>query len=141
MVSTSHFCKDMSMKHKDMRMKHQITRIAALTVAGSNLLLGACSSVSLWPFSGSKEQDPSRTPPGATAYACEGGTRLFVRYLENGAAAWVILPEREFRLNKATSDTGTRYSNGNATLDIKDGGVTLSDGAVVTHAGCKVSGG
>ena len=124
-------------------MKHRITRIAALILAGSSLLLGACSSigVDLWPFGGGKEQDPSRTPPGATAYACEGGTRLFVRYLDNGAAAWVILPDREFRLNKATSASGTRYSNGNAMLDIKDGAATLSDGAAVTHAGCKASGG
>jgi membrane-bound inhibitor of C-type lysozyme len=122
-------------------MKHRITRIAAL--AGATLLLSACSSinVNLWPFGGGKEQDPSRTPPGATAYTCEGGTRLFVRYLDNGAAAWVILPEREFRLNKATSASGTRYSNGNATLDVNDDGATLSDGAVVTHAGCKASGG
>jgi hypothetical protein len=124
-------------------MKHRITRIAALTLAGSTVLLGACSSISfdMWPFNSGKEQDPSRTPPGATAYQCEGGKRLFVRYLENGAAAWVILPEREFRLNKATSTSGTRYSNGNAALDVQDGGVTLSDGAVVTHAGCKASGG
>lgn len=124
-------------------MKHRITSVAALILAGSSLLLGACSSVSidLWPFGGGKEQDLSRTPPGATAYTCEGGRRLFVRYLENGAAAWVILPEREFRLNKATSTSGTRYSNGNATLDVKDGAATLSDGAVVTHAECKAAGG
>ncbi len=124
-------------------MKHRITRIAALILASSSLLLGACSSINLdlLPFTGGKEQDLSRTPPGATAYACEGGTRLFVRYLDNGAAAWVILPEREFRLNKATSTSGTRYSNGSATLDIKDNEVTLSDGAAVTHAGCKASGG
>lgn len=61
-----------------------------------------------------------------------------MRYLDNGAA-WVILPEREFRLNKTAS--GTRYSNGSFTLDLKDDGATLSDGAAVTHAGCKASGG
>ncbi len=124
-------------------MKHRITRIAALTVAGSSLLLGACGSMSvnLWPFGGTTEQDLSRPPPGATAYQCEGGKRLYVRYLDNGAAAWVILPEREFRLNKAASDSGARYSNGNATLDVKDGGATLADGAAVTYAGCKTSGG
>ena len=122
-------------------MKHRITRTAALTCA--TLMLSACSSmnVNLWPFGGGQEQDPSRTPPGATAYQCEGGKRLFVRYLDNGAAAWVILPDREFRLNKATAGAGTSYSNGSAMLDIKDGGATLSDGATVTHAGCKASGG
>ena len=122
-------------------MTRRITRSAALILAGSSLLVCACSSVNLWPFGGSKEQDPSRTPPGATAYQCDGEMRLFVRYLDNGAAAWVILPEREFRLNKASSESGTRYSNGSATLEIKDGGVTLSDGAAVTYAGCKTSGG
>ena len=103
-------------------MKHRITRAAALACA--TLTLSACGSVNLnlWPFGGDKEQDPSRTPAGATAYQCEGGKRLFVRYLDNGAAAWVILPEREFRLNKTASGSGTRYSNGSATLDIKDGG-------------------
>jgi membrane-bound inhibitor of C-type lysozyme len=122
-------------------MKHPITRMAALTCA--TLTLSACSSVSvdLWPFGGGKEQDLSRTPPGATAYTCEGGKRLFVRYLDNGAAAWVILPEREFRLNKTASTPGTSYSNGNATLDIKDNEVTLFDGPKSTYAGCKASGG
>ena len=122
-------------------MKHRITRAAALAYA--TLMLSACSSinVNLWPFGGDKEQDPSRTPASATAYTCEGGKRLFVRYLDNGAAAWVILPEREFRLNKIASASATRYSNGSATLDLKDGGATLSDGAAVTHAGCKASGG
>ena len=124
-------------------MKHRTTRMAALILAGSSLLLGACSSMSvnLWPFGSAKEEDLSRTPPGATAYTCEDGKRLFVRHLDNGAAAWVILPEREFRLNKTTAGTGTRYSNGNATLDIKDGGATLADGTVVTYAECKTSGG
>lgn len=122
-------------------MKHRIARIAALTVAASTLLLGACSSVSvdLWPFGGGKELDLSRAPAGATAYACEGGRRLFVRYLDNGAAAWVILPEREFRLNKVTPGGGPRYSNGSATLDVKDNEATLFDGAKPTHAGCKIS--
>lgn len=119
-------------------MQHRTTRVAVLTLAGSSLLLGACSSVNLWPFSGAGEQDQSRTPPGATAYQCEGGKRLYVRYLDNGTAAWVILPEREFRLNKATAASATRYSNGSATLDLKDGGATLSDGAAVTYADCKV---
>lgn len=120
-------------------MTHRITRAPAL--AFTLLMLSACSSVNLWPFGSSKELDPSRPPAGATAYACEGGKRLYVRYLDNGAAAWVILPDREFRLNKIASGTGTRYSNGSSTLDINDGGAALSDGVAVTHAGCKASGG
>jgi membrane-bound inhibitor of C-type lysozyme len=121
-------------------MKHAMGRAAAL--AGAILILTACSSVNvnLWPFGSDKESDPSRTPAGATAYQCDGGKRLYVRYLEGGAAAWVILPDREFRLNKVASTSGSRYSNGNATLDVSDGGATLSAGAAVTHAGCKAGG-
>jgi len=122
-------------------MNHRIIRAAALVCAA--LLLNACTSVNvnLWPFGGDKEQDPSRTPAGATAYQCDDGKRLFVRYLDNGAAAWVILPDREFRLNKAATGAGTRYSNGSATLDLKDNEATLVDGAKPSHAGCKASGG
>src|SRR5512141_2597411 len=101
-------------------MKHPIARIAAPACAA--LLLAACSSVNLdlLSFGGSKEQDTSRAPAGATAYQCDAGKRLFVRYLDSGAAAWVILPGREFRLNKTPAAAGARYSNGSDTLDIKD---------------------
>ena len=120
-------------------MTHRITRAAAL--ACTALMLSACSSVSLWPFGSDQERDTTRAPAGATAYQCDSSKHFFVRYLDNGAAAWVILPERQFRLTKASADSGSRYSNGSDTLEIKGGVATLSDGASVTYAGCKVSGG
>ena len=123
-------------------MKHRLWRAATVAIAFAPLLLGACSGVdvrNLWPLGGSREQDRSRPPPGSTAFQCEGGKRFFVRYLEDGAAAWVILPEREFRLNKMHAAAGVRYSNGNATLETRDGAATLWDGATVTHAGCKAA--
>ncbi|MBK5103962.1 MAG: MliC family protein [Burkholderiales bacterium] len=114
-----------------------------VALACATLLLAACSSVSLntLPFSGTKERDTSRPPEGASVYLCEGGNRLFVRYLDNGAAAWVILPEREFRLSKAGSGSSTRYSNGADTLELEGKEATLFDGAKATHAGCKAAGG
>lgn len=122
-------------------MKTPNTRSAALACA--SLLLAACSSVNLdvLSFGGAKEQDVSRAPAGATGYLCEGSKRLFVRYLEDGAAAWVMLPGREFRLNRSAAAAGTRYSNGGDTLELTEGGATLSDGSVVTYAGCKQAGG
>jgi len=122
-------------------MKHRITRAAA--VACASLMLSACSSVnvSMWPFGGDQEQDTSRAPAGATDYQCADSKHLFVRYLDNGAAAWVILPGREFRLNKTASTSATSYSNGNDALDIKNNEATLFDGATVTHSGCKAVGG
>lgn len=118
-------------------MKQGCTRAAALVCA--SLVLGACGSVkvNLWPFGGDAEQDLSRTPAGASAYHCDGGKRLFVRYLENGAAAWVILPEREFRLNKLASTSGTRYGDGSATLEINNDVATLADGSSIAYGGCK----
>ena len=62
-----------------------------------------------------------------------------MRYLDNGAAAWVILPEREFRLNKASS--GNSYSNGSDALELKDNVATLWDGANVSYAGCRLAAG
>ena len=122
-------------------MIQTISRAAALVCA--SLLLAACSSASLdvLSLSGPKERDTTRPPEGATAYTCEGGKRLFVRYLDQGAAAWVILPGREFRLNKAVSASGSRYSNGNDTLDTKGGEATLREGDTATYTGCKAAAG
>lgn len=118
-------------------MKHKSAVAAAL--ACSSLLLGACSSVNLdvLSFGGVKELDTTLAPAGATAYQCDSGKRLFVRYLDNGAAAWVILPGREFRLEKSVSASGSRYSNGKDTLDTKGSEATLRDGDAVTYANCK----
>ena len=116
---------------------YRFTRAAAL--ACTSLMLSACSSISLWPFGGGPETDPTRAPAGATTYQCDNSKQFYVRYLDKGAAAWVILPEREFRLNKVASGGG--YSNGSDTLELTSGVATLSDGATVTYANCKASGG
>lgn len=122
-------------------MKYPQARNAAL--AAGTLLLCACSSVNLdvLSFGGAKEQDTSRAPAGATAYQCADGKRLFVRYLDEGAAAWIILPDREFRLNRAATAAGTRYGNGSDTLAVEGDTATLSDGAKITHAACKAAAG
>ena len=120
-------------------MKHRTARVTALAFV--SVLLGACSSVSLdmLSFGGAKEQDTTRAPEGATAYQCDAGKRLYVRYLDNGAAAWVILPGREFRLDKSASASGSRYSNGRDTLGSKGGEITLRDGDVIVYANCKTA--
>ncbi|MDP1908551.1 MAG: MliC family protein [Hyphomicrobium sp.] len=103
--------------------------------------MGACGSLpslpSIWPFGEDKSADRPRIPPGATEYTCDNGRRLYVRFVDNGKSAWVILPEREFRLTPVISASGARYSNGVATLDTRGDEATLADGATVTHANCK----
>lgn len=114
------------------------SRIArrALAVCAA-LLLGGCASLDLFSFGSVKEQNTARAPAGATAYQCDAGKRLFVRYLDNGAAAWVILPLREFRLARESAGTGTRYANAGNVLELKDQMVTLWDGTSAIYAGCK----
>ena len=117
-----------------------MTPQAIPVVAAALLALAACSSINLWPFGDSKPQEVSRKPVGATEYQCNNDRRLYVRYLDNGASAWVIFPEREFRLDKVDSASGTRYSNGIAMLERDGDVVSLRDGPTVAFTGCKVGG-
>lgn len=115
-------------------MKTGFTRAAVAAMA--LLSLSACSSVSnLWPFGGEKYQDRSKAPPNSTAYQCAGGKRFYVRNLEDGAAVWLILPDREVRLDKAGA---SRYSNGVAVLELSGGAANLSEGPA-TLKDCKAA--
>jgi hypothetical protein len=109
--------------------------------AGLPLLLAGCSSVSmpsLWPFGEERNTERSRVPPNSVAYQCAAGKRFYLRYLDNGAAAWVILPEREFRLDKVAGDGGTRFGNGKAELSINGEQASLTDGPTVNFTACKI---
>lgn len=111
-------------------------RVTFASFAAAAFLLSACSSVSnLWPFGGEKYQDRSRAPANSTAYQCASGKRFYVRNLEDGAAVWLILPDREVRLNK-TGDS--RYSNGTAVLDVSGAEASLSEGPA-RLSGCKAA--
>jgi hypothetical protein len=111
--------------------------IALLAAAAA---LAGCSSVNLWPFGSSSSQELSRTPANATEYFCNNDRRFYVRFLDNGASVWVILPEREFRLDKVDGAT-TRYTNKSAILEInEDKEVSLRDGATLAFTGCKAGG-
>lgn len=106
-----------------------------LILAGQALALLAatgCSSVKVWPFDDEKIER-SRVPANAAEFRCADGKRFHVRQLDGGNAAWLILPDREVRLDKAAGSTA-RYSNGITTLDIE--AATLTD-RTLTLAGCK----
>jgi membrane-bound inhibitor of C-type lysozyme len=95
-------------------------------------LLAGCSSVNVWPF-GEGAREVSRAPGNATEYRCDGGRRFHVRMLEGGAA-WLILPEREVRLEKGA---GNRYTAGRLVLEIDGPSATLNDPPTV-FSNCKV---
>jgi len=122
-------------------MGNRFIRAALWASAGLSLLLSGCGSVNvnLWPFGGEGAQDRPMKPPNSTEYQCNGGKRFYVRNLDNGAAAWLIYPDRQVRLDKAGSSAGARYSNGIAMLEINGNEATLADGPAIAYTGCKAA--
>ena len=120
-------------------MHRRLTSIAGAGLACISLLAG-CGDMTvskIWPFGGDTPKERSRTPANATEYQCAAGKRFYVRTLEGGAAVWLILPEREVRLERLGADTSTRYGKGTAVLEINGSEATLKDGATVPFTGCK----
>lgn len=122
-------------------MGNRFIRAALWVSAGLPLLLSGCGSVNvnLWPFGGGGAQDRPIKPANSTEYQCNGGKRFYVRYLDNGAAAWLIYPDRQVRLDKVSSNAGASYSNGIAMLDVNGNEATLADGPAISYTGCKAA--
>ena len=124
-------------------MQRKPMRVTGAAVACISLLLAGCGDINVRkyiPFGNDTPQERSRTPTNATEYQCNAGKRFYVRTLEAGAAVWLILPEREVRLNKLGAGTDQRYSNGIAVLELKGSDATLTDGAATAFTGCKTGG-
>jgi len=90
-----------------------------------------CSS--WWPFGGSSEET-NRVPAGAVEYVCAQGKRLYLRLPSDGNSAWVILPEREFRLARSAEE---RYTNATTTLSLPGDSATLDVEGQRLYADCK----
>lgn len=111
---------------------------AGAGLVGIALLLAGCGDINIKkyiPFTNDAPQERSRTPANATEYQCAGNKRFYVRTLEGGTSVWLILPEREIRLDKLGS--GSRYSNGIAVLELNGNEASLTDGAAPALTGCK----
>lgn len=119
-------------------MKTQPILTTAL-LAALPLLISGCGEMKMkvWPFGDDDKQIHSRAPINATEYMCEGNKGFFVRPLEGGAAVWLILREREVRLERVGASTN-RYSNNIAVLELNGSEATLNDGAAIAYSGCKV---
>jgi hypothetical protein len=119
---------------------NNIARLALLALTG---LLAACSSVkdltnvNIWPFGSSADATRVYLPANSTPYLCEGNKKFFVRMLDKGASAWLILPDREVLL--AQSGTGKVYSNGISKLDLTNDDVTLDVNETSKYLGCKAN--
>lgn len=120
-----------------MTRKHMCAKAAGLACV--SLLLSACGDINVRkyiPFGNDAPQERSRTPANATEYQCAAGKRFFLRTIDGGTAAWLILPEREVRLESIGSG-GTRYGKGGLVLDLGADKASLADGATTTYADCK----
>lgn len=107
-----------------------------LFTLGLVALMPSCGTMDkLNPF-GSDTKEQSRTPENATAYVCEGNKRFYVRLLNNGNDAWLIYPDHEVNLTKATG-SNNRFSSGVITLDINGAETTLNDGEKIAYTSCK----
>ena len=95
------------------------------------VLIGGCSS--WWPF-GSSSGEPSRVPAGATEFACAQGRTLYVRFTDDAKSAWVILPEREFRLERSTDE---RYVSETTTLSLQGDAANLDIEGSRAYVDCK----
>jgi len=122
-------------------MGNRLTLWRSTALACLGLLITGCSGVDLWPFGSDTAPERLRAPANAKEYQCDAGKRFYVRYLDGAGAAWVILPEREFRLDKVAAASGTRYSNGSATLEVNGNEAALTDAPAISFTGCKGGGG
>ena len=117
------------------------TRFLLLAAIG---LLSACSSVkelsnvNIWPFGSNADKPRVYQPANSTPYLCEGNKKFFVRILDNGASAWLILPDREVLLTQ--NGPSKAYSNGISKLDLSSETVTLDVNETTKYVACMANG-
>ena len=111
----------------------------ATTAAMATMIaMTGCSSIDDLFRGGPREQ--SRVRPDVAEYVCAEGKTLSIKRDPGAKAAWVVLPDREYRLD-AVAGSGDRYSNGRSTLILANGETSLEEagatGASVNITGCK----
>ena len=114
-------------------MNRLTMRIAAMSAAA---LLTACGG-GWWPWSGTPRDPATRVPPGATEYTCAGSKRLLVRHTPDGKSAWILYPDREFRLDRVGAGGGDRFTNGVSTLIVQGEEVMLEESGARLFTDCK----
>ena len=115
-------------------MKSKLSYVAILILA-----LSGCGGFKVWPFGTSdKVEAASYKPANSNEYLCDAGKKFYVRNIGNGAAVWLILPDREVALKRVeTAETPTRYSNDISTLNITGTDATLDINATTSWKNCK----
>lgn len=115
-------------------MAKELNQLFLMT--GVLVALNACSSIGISNPFGSESQEQSRTPKNATAYVCDGNKTFHVQIQNNGNDAWLIYPDHEVNLTKAT-DSNNRFTSGVISLVVDGDQTTLNDGEKIAYTGCK----
>ena len=107
-------------------------RLALLACA----LLAGCGSGGSWnPWAAPTETKIS-LPPDTVVFQCEANKRLLVRMPSDAKSVTVMLPDRQFRLDAVSGESG-RYSNGRTTLVAGADAAELAEDGKTLFAGCK----
>src|SRR4051812_40581116 len=95
-----------------------------VAVLATVLAMTGCSSIDELFRGGPREL--SRARSDVTEYTCAEGKTLSVKMEPGAKAAWIVLPDREYRLD-AEAGASDRYSNGRSTLMVRNGEASLEE--------------
>ena len=107
----------------------------------SLFLLNGCSSFNLdkekiTDIFSLDDEDQILSPENSIQFTCDQNQIFFLRYLEDKNAVWIILDNREFRLEKDLIDDN-KYSNGKTVLEISQGNVSITSNEKSLYKQCK----
>ena len=84
------------------------------------------------------ESDTSEdfSPKNSIQFECAENKVFYLRYLEEKNAVWIILDDREFRLEKIL-DQDNKFSNSMSNLEINPENTILNTSAKTSYEQCK----
>ena len=105
------------------------------------LLLNACSSINLdkekiTDIFSLDDENQILSPENSIQFTCNQNQTFFLRYLEDKNAVWIILDNREFRLEKDLVDDN-KYSNSKTVLEFFQDNVTITSNEKFIYKQCK----
>ena len=107
------------------------------------ILTSSCSSLSIDKEKNKKlvsfdYEEVNLTPEDTTGFQCANNEIFYLRYLEENNAVWVILKDREFRLDKndGGNDTYT-YTNSTISLDINEDSAVIEIDSPTLYEECQ----
>tara|TARA_B100000795_G_C22578551_1_gene352896 strand:+ start:232 stop:681 length:450 start_codon:yes stop_codon:yes gene_type:complete len=109
-------------------------------------LISSCSSLSIDKETTFKDtvlkifsdnyDEVNLVPEDSIKYQCANNESFYLRYLEENNAVWVILKNREFRLDRIESENKS-YANNTTTLEIKGSNAIIKVDTSILYKKCQ----